>query len=132
MAAVYEESEFKMYGKCTVQIDSETDFVSDASKVVTPVMPAADERKVFGCMADNMRLPFPDQFFDCYISNLSLMIVPDYKLQISECYRVLKAGSYACYSVWGRPERTINFTIMREAHKRLGRAIPDAPSMFHI
>jgi hypothetical protein len=26
----------------------------------------------FGCIADNMRLPFPDCSFEAYISNLSL------------------------------------------------------------
>ena len=29
----------------------------------------------FGCIADNMRLPFADNTFEAYISNLSLMIV---------------------------------------------------------
>ena len=54
-----------------------------------------------------MRLPFPDSFFDAYISNLSMMIVFDYKLQITEAYRVMKSGARACFSVWGRPENSI-------------------------
>jgi len=30
---------------------------------------------VYGCIADNMRLPFADGVFEAYVSNLSLMIV---------------------------------------------------------
>ena len=30
---------------------------------------------VFGCQANNEILPFPDNYFGAYISNLSLMIV---------------------------------------------------------
>ena len=124
MSERYLSSEFKLYPKCTVEIDPTTDFVLNQELTVTPSMPADQEsRKVFGCLADNMRLPFPNSFFDCYISNLSLMIVPDYRLQISECFRVLKPNSKACFSVWGRPERTIQFTIMKEVNKRLGRQI---------
>jgi ubiquinone/menaquinone biosynthesis C-methylase UbiE len=38
---------------------------------------------------DNQRLPFPSDFFDAYMSNLSLMLVPYPEKQIAECYRVL-------------------------------------------
>lgn len=33
------------------------------------------DKRVFGCIADNMRLPFNDATFEAYVSNLSLMIV---------------------------------------------------------
>ena len=82
-----------------------------------------------------MRLPFPDEHFDCYISNLSLMIVPDYLRQITECYRVLKPKSRACFAVWGRPENSILFTAVKLASERLGRppvAYNAAHDNFHI
>ena len=37
---------------------------------------------VFGCQANNEKLPFADGYFDAYISNLSLMIVHNHKNQI--------------------------------------------------
>ena len=72
-----------------MHVDLETDFINSNEATVAPKLEEGDDRLVFGCVADNMRLPFPDGHFDCYISNLSLMIVPDYLRQISECHRVL-------------------------------------------
>ena len=33
------------------------------------------DKLVYACLADNMRLPFEDNVFEAYVSNLSLMIV---------------------------------------------------------
>ena len=100
-----------------------------------PHLGKEDSKLVFSCVADNMRLPFPDRHFDCYISNLSLMIVPDYKRQIAECFRVLQPNSKACFTVWGRPENTVQFKITGLAMEKLGR--PQVPynaanDNFHI
>jgi ubiquinone/menaquinone biosynthesis C-methylase UbiE len=38
------------------------------------------DRMVLGCLANNECLPFKDGTFDCYIANLSLMLVDNYKL----------------------------------------------------
>jgi len=40
--------------------------------------------------------------------------VPDPKSQINEAFRVLKKGSYAAFSVWGRTENTQMFTIQND------------------
>ena len=56
----------------------------------------------FGCIADNLRLPFEDATFEAYVSNLSLMIVQHRDRMISEAFRVLKQGSKACFAIWGR------------------------------
>jgi len=72
-------------------------------------------------MADNMRLPFEDGVFEAYISNLSLMIVQHRERMLSEAYRVLKPGSRACFTIWGRPENCLNFFIRRQAFLNLGR-----------
>ena len=82
------------------------------------------EKRVFGCIADNMRLPFQDGVFEAYISNLSLMIVQHRDRQINEAFRVLKPGSRACFTVWGREENCLNFTIQSQAFKILGRELP--------
>ena len=41
--------------------------------------------------------------------------------QIREAYRVLKAGSLACFTIWGRPENCLIFQIRRQAFINLGR-----------
>lgn len=63
-----------------------------------------------------------------------MMIVKDYKRQISEAYRVLKPGSRACFSVWGRKEKSLQFMIQAMACERLGRPLSEgAPrSNFHL
>jgi ubiquinone/menaquinone biosynthesis C-methylase UbiE len=96
------------------------------------MMPQEDERHVFVSQADNMSLPFPDSYFDCYVSNLSLMIVPSYKLQIAECFRVLKPNSSACFSVWGRPERCLQFQAVNFVNERLGKPQTVLSSNFNI
>ncbi len=62
------------------------------------------DKLVYGCVADNMRLPFADGVFEAYVSNLSLMIVQHRERQIQEAFRVLKSGSRACFTIWGRKE----------------------------
>ena len=73
----YDQSEFRLNNLVTID---ETDYVTEKEKIVTPLGPDEDKSHVFVCLADNMRLPFPDNYFDCYVANLSLMIVPNYKL----------------------------------------------------
>jgi len=103
----YKNSDFVKIQGSLVKVDLETDFVKQEDLTCSPCLKEGEKKKVFACVADNMRLPFPDSHFDCYISNLSLMIVPDYKRQLTECFRVLKSGSKACFAVWGRPENTV-------------------------
>lgn len=71
-----------------------------------------------------MRLPFADDTFEAYISNLSLMIVQHRERQISEAFRVLKPGSRACFTIWGRPEYSSNFHTYHKARRNLGRSEP--------
>lgn len=117
---------------CKFTCDLQNDYVADENLVANLPQPKENERQVFGCMADNMRLPFASESFDCYISNMSMMIVPDYKKQIRECFRVLKKGSFACFTVWGRPENTIQMTVIKKAHEALGGPKYEVPGYFHI
>ena len=52
------------------------------------------------------------------------MIVQHRERQISEAFRVLKPGSRACFTIWGREENAQNFKIFRQAHWNLGRQAP--------
>ena len=79
---------------------------------------------VIGCVADNMRLPFPSNYFDAYIANLSLMLVEKPELQIQESYRVLQPNSKACFTIPGRPENCVQTTILAEALANLKHDTP--------
>jgi len=119
----FEGSEYGAIAGNKHLVDVESDFPGDRSLTVDPskLVPADASRFVYGCRADNMRLPFPSEFFDSYVSNLSLMLVSDPIKQIQECYRVLKHNSRACYSVWGRPANCLQFEIGTQAEINLGR-----------
>ena len=62
-----------------VQIDASTDYPGNSSLVVdeATLIGNSSSKRVYGCVADNMRLPFPSDFFEAYISNLSLMLVEE-------------------------------------------------------
>lgn len=49
-------------------------------------------KRVFSLRADNQYLPYPDNFFDLYISNMILSFTPEPKKMISEAYRTLQEG----------------------------------------
>lgn len=110
----YAQSDYKRLDGNKVTIDLATDYASventdrvDLARIMQENQPY--DKLVYGCMADNMRLPFEDNTFEAYISNLSLMIVQHRERQISEAFRVLKAGSRACFTIWGRPENAQQF-----------------------
>ena len=48
----------------------------------------AGERTVVGRLANNECLPFKDASFDCYLGNLSLMLVDNYRNMLKEALRV--------------------------------------------
>lgn len=68
-------------------IDSETDYVSSSSSkslkdniIDLDAMVEAQgnfKKLVYGCKASGSDLPFPDNWFDCYVSNLVLMLIDD-------------------------------------------------------
>ena len=64
--------------------------------------------------ANNESLPYPDEYFDCYISNLSLEHVENYKKQISESARVLQPKSFAGFSIPGRPDHSLMMSSIHE------------------
>jgi len=96
-------------------IDSQSDFTAADAKVdIDKIVKAnAGCRKfVYGCVASGTGLPFPDAYFNCYVSSLVLQLISDPVKQIHEAYRVLKAGSgRACFTVWGERDRSLIFTL---------------------
>jgi len=85
-------------------------------------------KKLFCIQADNEKLPYPDNSFDLYLSSLSLMLVNNYKNQISECYRVLQPGGKAGFTTFGRPENCNYATFIPEVLKDLGHDIEKLPA----
>ena len=55
-------------------------------------------------VGNNEQLAFKDASFDAYVANLSLMLVDNPVNQIKEARRVLKSGSKAAFTIWGRKE----------------------------
>lgn len=85
------------------------------------------ERFVFGCQANNEYLPFEDETFDCYLANLSLMLVDNYKNQLTEALRVTKKGAKLAFSVWGRREFSHNFSILEDIMTKHGLGPKEKP-----
>jgi SAM-dependent methyltransferase len=78
-------------------------------------------------------LPFMDGSFDAYVANLCLMLVDNHKNQLHESFRVLKPGSMAAFSVWGRRERTAMFTLFDKCIRELGVDFVEPPrSNFYL
>lgn len=79
-----------------------------------------DFRKlVYGCQASGTALPFPDCWFDSYVSNLVLQLIDSPENQIREAFRVLKPGSIAAFTVWGRRENSLIFTASEITEQRM-------------
>jgi ubiquinone/menaquinone biosynthesis C-methylase UbiE len=78
-------------------------------------------------------LPFHPEEFDRYLANFVLHLVPDPVKMLKEAHRVLKPGSIAAFSVWGRKEFGTQFTIPTTAWNKVGA--PDMKrerSPFHL
>lgn len=78
------------------------------------------DRLVLGAVANNESLPFADGQFDCYLGNLSLMLVDNYKNMLSECLRVCQKGATVGFTVWGRKENCRNMTLINEVFAKHG------------
>jgi len=63
--------------------------------------------------------PFKDAEFDRCYGNLCLQLVEDPVKMLKEVRRVLKPGSTAAFSVWGRPANSAFMTIIPSALNEL-------------
>jgi ubiquinone/menaquinone biosynthesis C-methylase UbiE len=118
----YADSDYVQCPGNIAEIDAETEYEMNGETfdVEAKIAEKGDFRKmVIGCRASGTALPFKDGIFDAYVSNLVLMLIHDPAAQIREAYRVLKPGSRACFSVWGRRENSLNFTLEAMARKSL-------------
>jgi len=85
-------------------------------------------------------LPFEDSSFDRYYSSYCLHLVHNPDNMLKEAFRVLKKGSCAAFSVWGRKEHSPQMTIIPYVAQRvLGTDLVSTPagepplrSAFHL
>lgn len=83
--------------------------------------------------ADACALEFEDASFERILCNLNLMLVPDSEAALKEAARVLKPGGLAAWSVWGRPEGSLMFTLPGLAADEVGLELPAGKrSNFHL
>ena len=80
MKCRFEESDYRSLPGAKFIMDTETDYANLQSDSRVDLESVMEQNKpfdklVYGCLADNMKLPFADNTFEAYISNLSLMIV---------------------------------------------------------
>lgn len=76
-------------------------------------------------------LPFADRSFDRLWANYVLHLVNDPDVTLRECFRVLKKGGIAVFSVWGRPENSPKFRLAENAKSKIGFPTPLSP-LFHL
>ena len=117
-----EESDYSLIPGNKLEVDTETDFIDGGIKKDLDAMVAGHgdgfRKLVYGCRASGSALPFPDSWFTCYVSNLVLQLIDSPENQIREAYRVLKPGSIAAFTVWGRKDFSLLFTTQAEAARR--------------
>jgi len=110
---------------------------SEVRFVVTDLVPEmvetakarlAEFKKAEVMVADAQSLSFPDHSFDRYIANLSLMLVPDANVTLRECFRVLKPGGVAAFSIWGDESKSPMMTIVPRLFPQITPPVVPAPS----
>jgi len=92
------------------------------------------DKKFSITQCDAEKLPYADNSFDSYFANFCLHLVADPDNMLAEAYRVLEKDGIAAWSVWGRPENSNQFTILKKVATDLGIEMTLGPvrSAFHL
>lgn len=83
---------------------------------------------IYGCLANNESLPFPDASFDCYLAPLSLHVMNDYTKMLKEALRVTKPGAKCGFSLWGRRENISIYPLLEDVMERHGLGPANKPT----
>ncbi|KAF2073685.1 hypothetical protein CYY_005002 [Polysphondylium violaceum] len=92
------------------------------------------DKKFTISQCDAERLPYKDNSFDGYFANFCLHLVAKPENMLAEAYRVLEKDGVGAWSVWGRPENSNQFTILRTVAANMGLELKPSPvrSAFHL
>jgi ubiquinone/menaquinone biosynthesis C-methylase UbiE len=116
----WELSEIDPNSKINVEKDTEEIRKSKIGKVV----------KFF--QGSVSQLPFEDEQFDCYISNLVLNLCTEPGKAVKECFRVLKSGGVAVISIWGDRGRSVaSYDLIKDIKEKHGFKQP-GKSPYHL
>lgn len=67
------------------------------------------------------KLPFENEQFEVYLSNLCIMLCDDVDKAICEAYRVLKNDGVAAFSIWGNKDNTkLSFKLFSQFYQKYG------------
>lgn len=112
----FEDSPLGESSKAQLTVIEETDAIS------VPYSEDLDDKTkhVFATVANNEQLPYPDEVFDCYLANLSLMLVSNPDNMLIEAYRVTQKGGTLGFTIVGRPENQGIWTTIASAIEKIG------------
>jgi ubiquinone/menaquinone biosynthesis C-methylase UbiE len=98
----------------------------------------ASERFVLAALANNECLPFKEGTFDCYLGNLSLMLVDNYLSMLSEALRVTQSGASFGFTIYGREgffqnyEMLVDVLIRHELMPRPNKEDPPKKTIYDL
>lgn len=82
--------------------------------------------------ANNENMPFEENKFDLVISSLSLHLVENPEKMLLEVKRIMKPEANAFFSIWGKPENCLPFTVLPNNLKKANITLPNNRSNFHL
>jgi len=96
-------------GRVTLHLNQTNPAARFTATDINPDMLAIAKKKLDGKnvefqQADATALPFPDNSFDCMVTQFGVMFYPDKVKGMTEALRVLKPGGTYFFSVWGKIE----------------------------
>lgn len=96
-------------GRVTAHLCSKIAGAQITATDINPDMIAIAKQKLSGKninwqQADATALPFPDNSFDCIVTQFGVMFYPDRVKGMTEALRVLKPGGTFLFNTWGRIE----------------------------
>lgn len=104
--------------------------IAESSEIAVPYEEISEEdahRYVYATVANNECLPYPDECFDLYLANLSLMLVSSADNMLKEAFRVTQKGATLGFTTIGRISEHGLLNTIHDAMVNSGNTPPPAP-----